>query len=164
METPTSPPRNPASCKRGLDDRRPILCLPRSPGASSVLLLKLTPEVECEVHLAPRYTALLLALVDAWNADEGDIEILRGFRTAAELGRHYAEFSQVGDSISEEAVRAYVHELKVSVAKAVSSLDPHERFDIRVPVLLDARRLIGYRIGRCGLEIVQPRPREAFDN
>ena len=161
MASPTQPPRNPTCCKRGPEDGRPILCLPRLPGAPSVLVVKLAPGVECNVQLPPRYTGLILAVVDSWHADEGEVETLRGFRTAAELGKRYAEFSSAGVSITEKAVRAYVYEIKVRIARAVSSLDPRKRMDIRVPGLLEAWRVLGYRIDRCGLEVVHPRPREA---
>jgi hypothetical protein len=164
MEPLAPPPRNLTSCKRGPEGRRPILYLPRLPGAPSVLQLNLAPEVECDVQLAPRYTRLLLAAVDAWHADEGEIETLRGFRTAAELGEHCGELSHVGVSISEEAVRAYVHEIKTHIARAVDRLFPRKRVDIPVPVLFETRRILGYRINRCGLEIVQARPRKESDN
>jgi hypothetical protein len=103
-------------------------------------------------------------VVDAWHADEDEVETLRGFRTAAELGEHCGESSHAGVSISEEAVRAYVHEIKAHVARAVALLYPYSRIPFRVPVLLEARRVLGYRISRCGLEIVQPRPRKASGN
>ena len=160
----TRPLRHLTSCKRGLEDRRPILCIARSPAAPSVLVVKVTPGDECEVHLPPRYTALLLALVDAWQADEGEVETLRGYRTAAELGGHYAKFSHTGASITEETVRAYVYEIKVRIARKVSSLYPGKRFEIRAFGPLEALRMVGYRIDKCGLEIVQARLRDASDD
>jgi hypothetical protein len=116
------------------------------------------------VQLAPRYTAFILAVVDAWHADDGALETLRGFRSAAELGEHYARFSHAGLSITEETVRAYVYEIKVRIAKAVSSLDPNKPIEIRAPGLLEGWRVLGYRIDECGLEIVQFRPRETPDH
>jgi hypothetical protein len=164
MKALTPAPRYLTSCERGPADRRPVLCISWSAGAPSVLLVKLPPGFECHVHLAPRYKRLLLAAVDAWHADDGEIEILRGFRTAAELGALYGELFRAGAPLSEKAVRAYVHEIKVRIVKGVSSFYPHQRIGIQVPVLLEARRAIGYRIGESGLEIARPRRREVSDN
>jgi hypothetical protein len=111
------------------------------------------------VPLPPRYTAFILAVVDAWHQDDGELETLRGYRTAAQLGERYAEFSNAGLSITEETVRAYIYEIKVRIAKAVSSLQPVEGIEIRAPGLFEGWRVLGYRVDACGLEIVQVRAR-----
>lgn len=153
------PIRIPASCKRGPDALRPILGLPPEAAAPSALQLRFGAGLECTVPLPPRYTAFILAVVDAWNQDDGELEALRGYRSAAQLGERYAEFSHAGLSITEETVRAYIYEIKVRIAEAVSSLQPVEGIEIRAPRLFEGWRVLGYRIDACGLEIVQVRAR-----
>jgi hypothetical protein len=159
MATVTQPPRNPTSCRRGPAADRPRLYLPRSSAASSVLVLKIAPGHECQVEVPPRFTGVLLALVDAWQLDEGDVETNRGFLSAAELGTRYAEFSDTGDTIAIETVRAYVSGLSRHVVDTVSARFPHKRIDRRALALIEPRRGLGYRIKECGLEVVPPRPR-----
>jgi hypothetical protein len=156
----TEPHRDPASCLRGPDATRPILYLYRSPDESSSLVIKLESGDECEVHVPPRYKAVLLALLQAWRDDEGENEKVRGFLTADKLGELYARFSQQGNSIGKSAVRAYVSELRARIVRALSSLDTSTPVDVRGFRLIEAKPRRGYRINECGLEIVQPRSRQ----
>jgi hypothetical protein len=149
----TQPLRDLASCLRGPDASRPILYLYRFPDESSLLVIKLESGVEREVHVPPRYKAVLLALLCAWRDDEGENEKLRGFLSADDLGEHYARFSQQGRPIGKSAVRAYVSELRRLIKNALSPLDTNA---FR---LIEAKPRRGYRIHECGLEIVQPRSR-----
>lgn len=159
MATVTQPPRNPTSCRRGSDADRPRLYLARSSAASSVLVLKIAPGHECQVEVPPRFTGVLLALVNAWQLDEGDVETNRGFLSAAELGTRYAEFSNTGRTIQVDTVRAYVSGLHTRVVETVSERFPHKRIDRRTLAVIEPRRGVGYRIKECGLEVVPPRPR-----
>jgi hypothetical protein len=111
------------------------------------------------VEVPPRFTGVLLALVDAWHLDEEDVEANRGFLSAAELGTRYAEFSDTGNTIAIDTVRSYVSGLKRSVVEAVSERFPHKRIDRRALALIETRRKLGYRIKECGLEVVPARPR-----
>jgi len=154
------------SCNRGPEEFRPRLHLPHLPSANSWLELTLTTGATCEVELPPRYTRFLLSRVDAWLEDEGEIEALRGFRTKVEIARRLTELTpkrKVNGKVTEkdidpETVPVYVYEFRTRILKAVAELDPEKRGDQLIPPLLENARHLGYRIARCGLDVVRFRP------
>jgi hypothetical protein len=154
------------SCDRGPKEFRPRLHLPHLPSASSWLELTLPTGATCEVKLPPRYTRFLLSRVEAWIEDEGEIEALRGFRTKAEIARRLTELTpkrkvngkDEKKDIEPATVPVYVYEIRTRILKAVAELDPEERGDQPIPPLLENALNIGYRIARCGLDVVHFRP------
>jgi hypothetical protein len=160
MPHPNPPSRLLTRCERGPRGSRPVLHLAYPPSAQSTLEITLAPGITCEVLLAPRYTLFLLLVADAWNQDEGQIETQRGFRTKAELGERLSNPTNE-KPVTEETVRAYVREIRAEIRaeikRAVDSLRLPDRCEIRIPDLIENVRMLGYRIGACGLEILQPR-------
>lgn len=153
-------PQPPISCKRGPAEFRPVLHLPNPPSARSTLVLTLAPGVSCSVFLSPRYTLLFLVVADAWNQDEDWNETLRGFRTKAELGERVSNPSN-GNPVTEDTVRAYVREIRAAIRgeikRVVDSFLLPEGCELHFPHLIESARMLGYRIGTCGIEILAPR-------
>jgi hypothetical protein len=143
------------SCERGDHDLRSVLTLPPVPGARGTLTLKLAPGVPCELSLPHRHVRVLLILVDAWVKDEGVIDAHRGFRTVNKIGELLASTSRGNKMVRKKGVCGYVFEIRTEIKNAVSLRRPHDRRDLRVPVLIENQSRLGYRIGPGGLEIVQ---------
>lgn len=160
MPNTKPPPRVLSCCRRGSAEFRPVLHLPYPAAAKSTLELTLARGFTCEVLLAPRHTLILLIVADAWNQDEGKVESQRGYRTKAELGGRLSNPSNA-NPVSETTVGQYVRELRAEIRDqikmAVDSLTLPEGCELRIPDLIESLRMLGYRIGTCGLEIMQPR-------
>ena len=157
----TKPPSRVLSCcQRGSTEFRPVLHLPYPAAAKSTLELTLARGVTCYVLLAPRHTLLLLIVADAWNQDEGKVESQRGFRTKAELRGRLSNPSNA-NPVTETTVSQYVREIraeiKAQIKKVLDSLSLREGCELRTPDLIESLRMLGYRIGTSGLEIMQPR-------
>ena len=48
-------------------------------------------------------------------------------------------------------------EIKAQIKKVLDSLSLREGCELRTPDLIESLRMLGYRIGTCGLESMQPR-------
>jgi hypothetical protein len=150
----------PNCCDRGPADLRPELHLGESLDSPAVLLLKLTPFARREIDLAPRYVRLLLVLAEAWQEDTGEVEALRGFRSADEVGVRLARFSSGGVPVRAQGVKALVYELSATVRREARSYGyGFGSGGATAPDLFDRRRKRGYRLGACGLD-VRPFPRD----
>jgi hypothetical protein len=113
------------------------------------------------VLLAPRHTLLLLVLTCVWKQDEGAVETQRGFRSKEELGgpvRNPSNPNPVSGTTVGQYVRETRKQIKDRMQSAIDSLGlPRERKP-EVPNLIESERGLGYRIGPCGLTILQARP------
>jgi hypothetical protein len=122
--------------------------------------MKLAPGIICTVRLAPRYTLLLQIVAEAWNEDDDSNETFRGYRTKKELGPRVSNPSNE-EAVEEETVRAYVRELRAivrtEIKRVLDSLQISEGLQLHIPHLIETGRHLGYRIGVCGIEILQPR-------
>jgi hypothetical protein len=148
------------SCEKGPEELRPVLHLPNPAYARSTLELRFPGGVRCVVPLAPRHTLLLLVLVKVWNQDEGRVETQRGYRKKEELGEPLSNPSNP-NPVSETTVGQYVREtrkqIKAKIQSAIDSLCLPEGCKPGIPNLIQSERGLGYRIGPCGLTILQPR-------
>jgi hypothetical protein len=109
------------------------------------------------VNLPPRLTLFLLLVVEAWIQDEGKVRSQRGFRTKAELSPRLGNPANTSP-VSETTVASYVRAIRAEIKRAVDALRLPEGCELRIPNLIESQRGLGYRIGPCGLEILQPRP------
>jgi hypothetical protein len=143
------------TCARGASETRPRLFV-REPPQPSLLILR-SLGLETEHVLKPRWAILLLILVDAYNADRGYPESLRGFRTGEQIGRAYRNFESRSARVEPKTVVTYFYELRNALDASTTATAtateadgaPTERFD-----LLEHGRGRGYRIGPLGMEVV----------
>ena len=141
-------------CERGPRDTRPTLFLRDAPQPS--VLVMTAPGFECEVLLHPRFVRLLLLLVDAWHKDVVVPEALRGFRTASDVALAFRRFLKGRGTVQPATVVDYVFQIRRLIRQALASAgigvesEPLE--------LIEHRSCRGYRIGRCGIKIIEPAP------
>ncbi len=141
-------------CERGPSDPRPILFLRDAP-QPSVLVMNVRG-IQCEVLLHPRFVRLLLLLVDAWHKDAVVPEALRGFRTASDVALAFRRFLNGRGTVEPATVVDYVFQIRRLIRQALASAGIDVESE---PVdLIEHRPCRGYRIGRHGIQIIEPAP------
>jgi hypothetical protein len=148
------------SCDRGAPELRPVLHLAYPPAAQSTLVLTFPGGLTCEVNLPARYTHFLRHAAEAWEQDAGKVEKQRGYRTKCEL-RRIVRNPTTKKIVSATTVGQYVKEirkeLRKKIVRALASLDLPEGYETEIPNLIEGERYRGYRIGPCGLVILEAR-------
>lgn len=148
----TSTPLRLGPRERGPRDTRPILFLRDAP-QPSVLVMNVRG-VQCEVLLHPRFVRLLLLLVDASNKDAAEPEALRGFRTASAVAHAFGRFTNGRGRVEPATVVDYAFQLRRLIKQALAAAG----VDIESVDLIEHRPYRGYRIGRHGVQIIEPAP------
>ncbi len=139
-------------CERGEKDSRPILFLRNAP-QPSVLVMSVSG-FECEVLLHPRFARPLILLVDAWHADVGLPESIRGYRSAKFIALAFRRFTNGRGPIGAAAVTDYVFQLRRQIDRALiaAGIDV-----VSAPFeLIEQRPRRGYRMGPIGIRIRTP--------
>ena len=139
-------------CERGPGDPRPILFLRDAP-QPSVLVVNVRG-IQCEVLLHPRFVRLLLLLVDAWNKDAAEPEALRGFRTSSKVALAFRRFLNGRGNVEPVTVVDYVFQIRRLIRQALAAAG----VDVESVDLIEHRPCRGYRIGRQGIQIIEPDP------
>ncbi|MEE8509013.1 MAG: hypothetical protein V3T07_08110 [Myxococcota bacterium] len=110
--------------------------------------------VQCEVLLHPRFVRLLLLLVDASNKDAAEPEALRGFRTASAVAHAFGRFTNGRGRVEPATVVDYAFQLRRLIKQALAAAG----VDVESVDLIEHRPYRGYRIGRHGIQIIEPAP------